>query len=92
MWFAFEIITSYPLHAAVTVVVLYLSSFIFPWIVAKGTPERIYVRSSPETFRQNEIKALHSRINNMEEKTCLINKKLEQLYALIEKQENDENE
>ncbi|XP_012561025.1 uncharacterized protein LOC105846623 isoform X1 [Hydra vulgaris] len=87
LWFAFDIITSYPLHAAIAVVTLYFSRFILPWMAVDRMPHSSQIL--PERFRQNEIKTLQSRLKNMEEKTYLINERLERLYTLIDKKENE---
>ncbi|XP_065664226.1 uncharacterized protein LOC136086003 [Hydra vulgaris] len=87
LWFAFDIITRYSLYAAIAVVTLYFSRFIMPWKAVDRMPHSSQI--SPERPQQKEIKTLQSRLKNMEDKTHLIKERLERLYLLIDKKENE---
>ncbi|XP_065683155.1 uncharacterized protein LOC105846623 isoform X2 [Hydra vulgaris] len=85
--FLLYIAASFLVHYIGGTPLVFKCRFILPWMAVDRMPHSSQIL--PERFRQNEIKTLQSRLKNMEEKTYLINERLERLYTLIDKKENE---
>lgn len=82
-WYLFDLILQYPFHMAVLFLVFYSSTYLtsLPQMFRRSSTPRFV--SVPETPAASEFKYLKGKMNQIEEKTDGIQKKVEELEILF---------
>ena len=82
-WYLFDLILQYPFHMAVLFLVFYSSTYLtsLPQMFRRSSTPRFV--SVPETPAASEFKYLKGKMNQIEEKTDGIQKKVEELEIMF---------